>query len=221
MNFSTKRGCRRIRWANRMAASDSNTRLQKIRAIRQGVFSFEFSALDSKPEGSRAHAEDRGGPGEIHRFRIAVVNGNAMMTAQGGDSLASPSIASIPVQNARDQIVRNRSVPTRSPRRSTLGVLARCSGLAFAVEDATPWASARSVFRSRNAWQLTVHWIRNSISPQRRASTSTAESLGLGIHAPRPDGSGTPPGHFEPEPLPLKLAAHSRDENDSGLLERQ
>jgi hypothetical protein len=82
---------------------DSSFRLQCAfakdpRAVRQGMFSLDFTAIYSEPEGSGAHAHKRSSFREVHPALsscfVAAVSRNVMMTAQGGYSFASPAVSS-------------------------------------------------------------------------------------------------------------------------------
>ena len=95
-----------------LSEPDTSFRLQYAfakdpRAVRQGMFGLDFTALHSEPEGSGAHAHKRSSFREVHPALcscfVAAVSRNVMMTAQGGYSFASPAVSSsgehsIPVQ---------------------------------------------------------------------------------------------------------------------------
>jgi hypothetical protein len=95
-----------------LSEPDTSFRLQYAfakdpRAVRQGMFGLDFTAIHSEPEGSGAHANKRSSFREVHPALcgcfVAALSRNVMMTAQGGYSFASPAVSSscehsIPVQ---------------------------------------------------------------------------------------------------------------------------
>src|ERR1700676_234945 len=75
-----------------LSKPDTSFRLQYAfakdpRAVRQGMFGLDFTAIHSEPEGSGAHAHKRSSFREVHpalcSCLVAAVSRNVMMTAQG------------------------------------------------------------------------------------------------------------------------------------------